>query len=388
VKAHRLLGLAVLAFGLLGAGRRPAGLGDVVRIQRLEHEGHTRIVVELSREAHYRVNRLANPPRLYLDIDGVWIEPPVAAPHSGSGSVRMIRGGQNELETARVVLELGDADAESRTFHLQKPFRIVTDVFDGPAAAASAPPPAGLVPRPAEPPLDSFDMRPVRRVVIDPGHGGKDPGALGAGAVREKDVVLRISQELARELRRAGLEVSMTRDRDSFQELQARTDAANRWGADLFISIHANASRRHEVAGVETYLLDTRYDRQTARVAARENGTSVGELSDLQRILASLRLGYNERFAARFAETVHGSLVHGLRERYGSVNDLGVKRGPFLVLFQADMPAILVEVGFVTNRTEAGRMASQPFAHEAALGLARGILSYRDQHARSLIAGR
>jgi N-acetylmuramoyl-L-alanine amidase len=236
--------------------------------------------------------------------------------------------------------------------------------------------------------LDSFDVRPVRRVAIDPGHGGKDPGALGAGSLREKDVVLRISRELARELRRAGLEVYMTRERDSFHELQARTDAANRWGADLFISIHANASRRGSAAGVETYLLDTRYDRQTARVAARENGTTVGELSDLQRILASLRLGYNERFAARFADSVHGSLVRGLRKRYGHVTDLGVKRGPFLVLFQADMPAILVEVGFVTNRAEAGRMASAAFAREAALGLARGILSYRDHHARSLIAGR
>ena len=388
MKRRSLLGFAVLSVALLGAGKRPQGLGDVVSIDRIEHEGHTRIVVELSREAEYRVNRLGNPPRLYVDIDGVWIEPPVAAAHSQDhGAVRVVRGGQNELQMARVVLELDGSGAESRTFHLQKPFRIVTDVFDGPAPAAvdAAPP---LVAQPAAPPLDSFDVRPVRRVVIDPGHGGKDPGALGFASVREKDVVLRISRELARELRRAGLEVHLTREGDSFQELQARTDAANRWGADLFISIHANASKRRTVAGVETYLLDTRYDRQTARVAARENGTTVGELSDLQRILASLRLGYNERFAARFAETVHGSLVRGLRGRYGSVNDLGVKRGPFLVLFQADMPAILVEVGFVTNRAEAGRMAGSSFAREAALGLARGILSYRDQHARSLIAGR
>jgi N-acetylmuramoyl-L-alanine amidase len=383
-----LLGVAALSFALLAAGKRPPGLGDVVSIERIEHEGHTRIVVELSREAEYRVNRLANPARLYVDIDGVWIEAPVAAARpQRAGSVRMIRGGQNDLETARVVLELDASGAESRTFHLQKPFRIVTDVFDGPApAAVDAPPPAGA--QAAAPPLDSFDVRPVRRVAIDPGHGGKDPGALGLASVREKDVVLRISRELARELRRAGLEVYLTRDRDTFHELQERTDAANRWGADLFVSIHANASKRRSAAGVETYLLDTRYDRQTARVAARENGISVGELSDLQRILASLRLGYNERFAARFADNVHGSLVRALRRRYGSVNDLGVKRGPFLVLFQADMPAILVEVGFVTNRAEAGRMASQAFARETALGLARGILSYRDQHARSLIAGR
>jgi N-acetylmuramoyl-L-alanine amidase len=348
------------------------------------------VVVELSRQTSYRVNRLANPPRLYLDIDGVWIEAPVARPRpQSSGPVRMIRGGQNELERARVVLELDASGRESRTFHLEAPFRIVTDVFDGPAASVGAAPPAAVrPPEPVRPSFESFDVRPVRRVVIDPGHGGKDPGATGVGGVREKDVVLRIARELAAELRRAGLEVHLTRERDSFHELQARTDAANRWQGDLFVSIHANASRRRTAAGVETYLLDTRYDRQTARVAARENGISVGELSDLQRILASLRLGYNERFAARFADTVHASLVRGLRARYGPVQDLGVKRGPFLVLFQADMPAILVEVGFVTNRVEGGRLATAAFAREAARGLARGILSYRDQHARSLIAGR
>jgi N-acetylmuramoyl-L-alanine amidase len=380
--------VAALALPLLGAGQRPAGLGDVVQIERLEHEGHTRVVVELSRGASYEVGRLENPPRLYVDISGIWIEAPVArARPQTSGAVRVIRGGQNELERARIVLELDAPDRESRTFHLEAPFRIVTDVFDGPAPAAVGAAPTGPE-RVAAPPLDSFDARPVRRVVIDPGHGGKDPGAIGHGRLREKDVVLRIARELARELRREGLEVHLTREGDSFHELQARTDAANRWKADLFLSIHANSARRSSAAGIETYLLDTRYDRQTARVAARENGTTIGELSDLQRILASLRLGYNERFAARFADTVHDSLVRGLRKRYGRVTDLGVKRGPFLVLFQADMPAILVEVGFVTNRTEAGRLASAEFARVAARGLARGVLGYRDQHARSLIAGR
>jgi N-acetylmuramoyl-L-alanine amidase len=388
MKLRSLLAITVLSLALIGAGKRPEGMGDVVRIQRIEHEGHTRIVVELSRSASYRVNRLSNPPRLYLDIDGVWIEPPVAQPQMhGGGAVRVIRGGQNELTRARVVLELDDGAREARTFHIEGPFRIVTDVFDGsqPAQVGAAPP---REQRPEPPAVQGFDMRPVRRVVIDPGHGGKDPGAIGARRLREKDVVLRISRQVARELRSKGLEVYLTREGDSFHELQARTDAANRWGADLFVSIHANSARRREAAGVETYLLDTRYDSQTARVAARENGIGVGELSDLQRILASLRLGYNERFAARFAEAVHGSLVRSLRARYRTVNDLGVKRGPFLVLFQADMPAILVEVGFVTNPAEAARLGTDGFAREAARGIARGILSYRDQHARGLIAGR
>jgi N-acetylmuramoyl-L-alanine amidase len=388
MRGRVLPGVLGAAFLSLGAGVRPPGLGDVVRIDRTEHEGHTRVIVELSRKADYRVFRIENPPRLCVDIDGVWIEAPVAAPRAQArGAVRVIRGGQNELERARVVLELDGVELESRTFHLEAPFRIVTDVFDGtaPADVGAAPPPDALA---SQPPSIAFDTRPVRRVVIDPGHGGKDPGAIGPGGVREKDVVLRIARELARELRRAGLEVRLTRERDTFHELQERTDFANRWNADLFVSIHANASRRRSAAGVETYLLDTGYDRQTARVAARENGISVAELSDLQRILASLRLGYNERFAARLADTVHGSLVRGLRARYGAIGDLGVKRGPFLVLFQADMPAILVEVGFVTHAAEGRRLATEAFARAAAQSLARGIASYRDQHARSLVAGR
>jgi len=388
MKLKPILGFLVLSIGLLGAGKRPEGVGDVVRIERFEHEGHTRVVIELSRRASYRVNRLSEPPRLYLDIDGVWIEPPVArAQTQKRGAVRVIRGGQNELTRARVVLELDRGGRESRTFHLEGPFRIVTDVFDG-----ESPTDVGAAPRGGEGSKAlanrSFDVRPVRRVAIDAGHGGKDPGAIGSRRLREKDVVLKIARALAHELRSKGLEVYMTREGDAFRELQARTDAANRWGADLFVSIHANSARRRAAAGVETYLLDTRYDNQTARVAARENGISVGELSDLQRILASLRLGYNERFAARFAEAVHGSLVQSLRSRYRGVQDLGVKRGPFLVLFQADMPAILVEVGFVTNPAEASRLGTDGFARQAARGIAKGILRYRDQHARSLIAVR
>jgi N-acetylmuramoyl-L-alanine amidase len=163
---------------------------------------------------------------------------------------------------------------------------------------------------------------------------------------------------------------------------------ANRWKADLFVSIHANASRNRRSHGVETYLLDTRYDRNTARVAARENGTTVAELNQLQHILASLRLSNNERYASPLAEKVHTTLMGSLRKSFGETRDLGVKRGPFLVLFQADMPAILVEIGFVTNRTEARRLRRRNFPRVVAEGIAKGILDYRDRHARSIVAGR
>ncbi len=368
--------LSLLVLVLVGAGTRPSGLGDVKEVRVWEHGDYTRVVIELSRPAAYEAHVLKDPARLYLDINEVWVERDVAAPQEADGAVLRVRAGQNTRRRARVVLELDDPGRQRRTFHLHDPFRIVTDVYHEGSRTAVTPTKA-----------QTFDSRPVHRVVIDPGHGGKDPGALGSG-VREKDVVLRLAHAVRRRLTREGLEVIMTRTDDSFLELEQRTAIANRMRADVFVSIHANASPRRRTSGVETYLLDTRYDSQTARVAARENVTTVDQLDDLQKILASLRLGYNERFAAPLATQVHRALVGRLRRSYRGTHDLGVKRGPFLVLFTANMPAILVEVGFVSNGTEAKRLRTQKFADAAAEGISAGILAYRDEHAQRLLAGR
>ncbi|MBW2413026.1 MAG: N-acetylmuramoyl-L-alanine amidase [Deltaproteobacteria bacterium] len=383
-RSSRRLLLAVVAFTLLAPGERPPGLGDVTGVRVFSHDTHTRVVIDLSRSAEWHTGFVADPPRYYVDIEETWIEPEAGEPHALSSTevVRKVRGGQNTLRKARVVVELDRPGRVRETFEVRSPhpFRIVTDIFhDG------APPPRHS--RVARGPA-SFDRRPVRSVVIDPGHGGKDPGAIGSRGLREKDVVLRVARELAKRLRAEGLEVHLTRDKDVFIPLDKRTLLANQWKGDLFVSIHANASRNRKSNGVETYLLDTRYDKNTARVAARENGTTVAELNDLQRILASLRLSYSERYAAPLAEKVHTGLMASLRGKYGKTRDLGVKRGPFVVLFQADMPAILVEVGFVTNRSESKRLRGRAFARTVSDGIAAGILRYRDSHARSIVAGR
>lgn len=377
-RTQRAVLLGAVLVLVVGAGKRPPGLGDVTDIRVFDHPTHTRVVVELSRSASYRTGVLEHPSRLYVDIDETWIEAPLREPQESSedAPLQQVRAGQNTLRRARIVLDLNERMAWHRTFQLENPFRIVTDVYlpKGDSEEGRAP--------------ENFDRRPVRAVVIDPGHGGKDPGARGHGGVLEKDIVLRIGRDLRDGLKRAGFEVFMTRDKDLYLTLEERAARANARAADLFVSIHANASRNRKTHGVETYLLDTRYDRQTARVAARENGTTIDQLSELQKILASLRLGYNERFAARLAQDIHQSLVSSLRGSYQTTLDLGVKRGPFLVLFMADMPAILVEVGFLSNRAEARRMKSKAFASRAAAGIADGILRYRDDHARRLVAGR
>ncbi len=387
MKAARAALLGALLVVTLGAGKRPAGLGDVTEIRVFDHPTHTRVVVELSRPASYHAGSLGNPPRFYIDIDDTWIEAPLRdARHEQEGAaLRRLRGGQNTLQRARIVMELDAGERAHRTFHLKNPFRIVTDIYTDGAVAAAPRQPVGA---PHTQQAGTFDVRPVRRIAIDPGHGGKDPGAVGRGGIREKDVVLRVSKELEKLLDQRGFDAFLTRSRDVYLTLEERTRKANQQRADLFISVHANASPNRRTEGVETYLLDTRYDRQTARVAARENGTTVGELNDLQRILASLRLGYNERFAARLADHVQGSLLHGLRSQHKGTRDLGVKRGPFLVLFMADMPAILLELGFVSNRAEAKRLATKAYAKAAARGIAQGVTRYRDEHARSLVATR
>lgn len=378
IRRLRPLLLALLALPSLGAGVRPDGLGDVRSISVENSPTRTRVEIELSRESSYSVNELSAPRRLYVDVDGTWIEPAVgtAQPLDASSNLRLVRGAQNTLQRSRVVFELAEASPRPTISTLESPFRIVVEIPAGAPAVAEA--------------LDSedWDQRGVRRIAIDAGHGGKDPGAIGARKLREAALVLSISRELRQELTSRGFEVVMTRSSDVFLPLEERTDIANRRDADLFISVHANAARNNKLAGVETYLLDTRYDRQTARVAARENGTTVEGLSELHRILASLKLGNNERYAARYAELVQRSLVSRLRKSYPGTIDLGVKRGPFLVLFQADMPAILVEVGFVSNPAEAKRLGSDAFARKAAQGIAEGVSAYRDQHARRLVARR
>lgn len=385
---HAPLALAASLFLALAAaggahagGVRPEGLGDVRAIRVEPDTQRTRVTIELSQKVGFAVREIGSPRRVYIDIDETWIDAALAAPQTSSAgsALRLVRGGQNTLHKARVVLELDAGAPRPEIYALESPFRIVADLN------APAPPPAPVA---SSEPNDGWDQRVVRRIVIDAGHGGKDPGALGPEEAREAAVVLAISRALRDELQQRGFDVVMTRDRDVFLTLEARTDIANRRDADLFLSIHANAARNRGLAGVETYLLDTRYDRQTARVAARENGTTVAKLSELHRILAALRLGNNERYASRYAELVQGSLVSQLRKTWPQTQDLGVKRGPFLVLFQADMPAILVEVGFVSNPTESRRLRTGAFARAAALGIANGVSAYRAQQAERLVARR
>jgi N-acetylmuramoyl-L-alanine amidase len=231
------------------------------------------------------------------------------------------------------------------------------------------------------------------RVVIDPGHGGKDPGARGPAGT-EKESVLDIGLRLAAKLRsNLGVEVHMTRTDDSYVSLAERKDLANRMEADLFISIHANASPNGELSGIETYYLQNSDDRATLRLAKLENGveklikgSDVSTDADLNFILSDIIQGQKEADSVLLATHVQDQLCSNLEKRYRSIRSLGVKQGPFLVLDGTYMPSILVETGFITNSGDEGRrLGAAAYREAVADGIYRGIRAYlEDDRAHDL----
>ncbi|AGC45301.1 N-acetylmuramoyl-L-alanine amidase [Myxococcus stipitatus DSM 14675] len=213
----------------------------------------------------------------------------------------------------------------------------------------------------------------VRRVVIDPGHGGHDSGAIGKEGTREKEVALSISLKLAEELRERGLEVVLTREDDRFIRLEDRAKFANTERGDLFISIHCNAATSRKLRGIETYTLNTSADRYSIRLAARENATSEKGISDLQFILADLATKANTEESSRLASQVQRSLVTELSTKYSDIKGLGHKEALFYVLLGVKMPAILVETAFLSNLEEEKRLASGAYQTDVAKAIAHGV---------------
>lgn len=250
-----------------------------------------------------------------------------------------------------------------------------------PAPAPEPPPPA--VPAPVEP-ISTEDLSLARqlglqvsRIVIDAGHGGRDPGA-HANGLREADVVLDIARRVARRLAsEPGVEVVMTRNDDTFVPLRARTARANEVGADLFLSIHANASHNTKAHGVETYFLDFALDPEAERVAARENLAADGKMKDLQNLLEAIAANSKLQESRKFAGTVQRALVDRLQAVNADLRDLGVKQAPFFVLIGARMPSVLAEISFLTNRREAQLLASDAYRDHIAEALVEGVANYR-----------
>lgn len=267
----------------------------------------------------------------------------------------------------RVVLDLART-AVRRVFYLPDPFRVVIDLSSRPDRFI------------AQAPAVQKGKREVRRVVLDPGHGGQDPGATGPSGLLEKDVSLDIAHRAAPVLsREMGIVTMLTRDRDEFVSLEERTARANAFSADLFLSIHCNASESASAHGVQTYVLDTTSDDIAARVAARENNASLAQAGgDVARLLGSLRLADLGSRSTHLGELLQRSAMASLGEKYPGASDQGVKTAGFYVLVGAQMPAILFETSFISNPLEESRLGSTDYRQRLADAIVNAVKAYRE----------
>jgi N-acetylmuramoyl-L-alanine amidase len=216
-------------------------------------------------------------------------------------------------------------------------------------------------------------------VVIDPGHGGKDPGAVSRdGLLKEKDVVLDISLRLKKLIERENpyINVFLTRSDDRFLSLEQRTALANSLNADLFLSVHCNASREGSSRGIETYYLSKASSRKAMEVAARENGIPLAKMSDLEATFLDLTVTSKRTESHRLASIIHRSLIQQLFQNMGISLDRGVKRAPFYVLLGAKMPAILVECAFISHSVDQRKLQSPYYLDRLAEGIAKGTCHY------------
>lgn len=350
---------------------------EVRPIRYWSNNNYTRVVIETSSQVKFKKYVLAQhgkrPRRLYVDLINCRISPNVQnnIPIQ-DGLLRQVRNAQFAPNIVRVVLDTQSNITDHKIFSLEDPFRVVIDVSGSKNKTGSTDNTDNNSPSLAQ----QLGLG-IKRIVLDPGHGGKDPGTIGPKGLKEKDIVLRVAKKLAPIIRKKiGCEVILTRDRDVFVPLEERTAIANSREGDLFISIHVNAAPSRNTKGIETYVLDLATNKDAMRVAALENATSSRQLSDLQSILMDLIQNSNINESVKLAEYVQDSMVTGLNRQYRGVNNLGVKKAPFIVLIGAQMPAILTEIAFLSNPDEAKRLQSDKYLNSIADQISGGVSRY------------
>ncbi|HEY6212478.1 MAG TPA: N-acetylmuramoyl-L-alanine amidase, partial [Vicinamibacterales bacterium] len=372
-----------------------------------------RVVIDLDAEVPFHDERIGDPDRVFIDLPDTRAVPALVDQtirFDGDGDVvRQIRLGRHAANTTRIVLDAGGVGSYS-VYPLYDPYRLVIDCIRAAAAPRpliakrTAPLFAALqtsrAPAPIPPTLEMLTIAPstappaavpptpgvsiarqlglgVQRIVIDPGHGGHDPGAKGKG-VTEAEVVLDVALRLEKLLQKQpGVDVILTRRTDDFVPLQERTAIANRENADLFLSIHANASTNATARGVETYFLNFANTLGEAAIARRENAASGQNMGALPDFVKAIALNNKLDESRDFARQIQGAMVDRLRGSNKSLKDLGVKQAPFVVLIGAAMPSVLAEISFVTNAQEAKLLKSGAYRQRIAEALFNAIRKYQ-----------
>jgi N-acetylmuramoyl-L-alanine amidase len=339
-----------------------AGPSRIVRVEPYGGKDAARVVVHSTAAALFNVGHVEDSgqrSRLYVDVKGATLETKTS--YEVGGLVERVRLGQNQ-DSVRIVLELSAA-AERRVFYVPEPFRLVIDV----SAANGKKTPVGPGPRS------------VRRVVLDPGHGGNDPGATGPSGLREKDVTLDIAHRAAPLLaRQLGVTTLLTRDGDVYVPLEERIARANSFLADLFISIHCNSSDDGGGSAVMTFVLDVTREDSAMRLAARENAASPAAAAELANALSQLSDPDHAQASLHFAGLLQRAAMSSLVTSYREVPDGGVKRAGFYVLAGARMPAVLFETSFISSLDGESRFNTADFRQRLADAIVNAVRAYRE----------
>jgi len=385
------------------SGTQPAnGKNTVVQGLRFwSNPSYTRIVIDADQEARFNDHILKQdpskkkPPRLYVDLMGSVLKSGIETfVPINDNLLSNVRAGQHLPDSVRVVIDIKSYD-RYKIFSLRNPFRIVIDVWGESVASRKhkrSPVSPGAKDEKLVPGALAKQLAlGVRRIVIDPGHGGKDYGAPGYHkGVHEKKIVLAISRRLAKKIKKElSCEVILTRNSDRYLSLEERTAIANTKDADLFISIHTNSAKDRRAYGIETYFLNLATDDEAIRVAAIENQTSTKNISDLETILNDLMQNAKISESKRLATSVQGALNTHMRRSYKRVKNKGVKQAPFYVLLGAQMPAILVETSFISNPRECKRLTDPQYQEQLCNGIIKGIKQYiKDINPTALLRNR
>lgn len=390
----------------------------VIEVKGLRHWStpeYIRVVMDLSAPVEFSKGILSNPDRLYFDLKNARFAKDVQKNIDVNGPLlKTVRTGQYTPTTARVVFVLDTGDFDYKVFNLEDPARLVVDFMpkspsDKKPELKTEPPAEGKSEVRPEPKPDvkpdvkpdakpdikpeikqdikpdtktEAGLLPSRRIVIDPGHGGHDPGAVGLNGLYEKDIVLDVALRVREIMKREypAYEVILTRDKDVFIPLPERAKIANRNDADFFLSIHANASPNRQARGIETYFLNWTDDEEALRVAARENAISLKQMKQVQSemdvILASLDRDRKRDDSLKLAGYIQQSMVSTMSSQYQKIQNLGVKSALFYVLVGAKMSSALAEISFVSNPEEEKLLREEAYRERLAHSLVNGINAY------------